>query len=753
MSQQSVNINIPSIQNKPVVFAQNNVPPAMQGGIDQEKVRQTVDNNYIANRARASKDTNPFALLGLGTALWYGIGQTMEKLNPKFGGDYEKSIGGKVGAFGDRISNTWLGKKVGSFLDWVKGKADHLDTKKAKNGSPKHKIIYSLRHHSTSPEWKFAKMPANGLLGFLAVDTEQVIESFMEPIGGKIQKLQQYGVDASQLETLKKNLAGKPTSIQHLAIQKLELEQLGADAKIVERIAERRGLSGLQEYAKYLKTKEFGLSGIKEFNKLKVAMAEHPEEVQKMLDSIAGKHPNWKVSIWKGDGGVNAGPVKRFLNKIRTHFFGRDVRWTEYRNKWKIATGNGAQSRFGKFLTKSMGWLLEGSTNRFAGGKLVVAMQAGIFADMLINTFKAPKGEKGKTFAERFVNDFTYFIGLTAGILAMHKVGGFKYAGLDEAGKAAYKKALKKFNFKNDNGLFKDKAARKAAKKALDKMLGSKNIKNPITKLLHRAARIINWGNERVHSYVSKSKYNMNWLRKLKNGNLLGVPIRILIPMAVVTPFLVKLTTTAAHKLFGRPTHSVLDEEEDENNQEKEAQALGNQPPFGQNIDASQKPQFKNPQDYQSDTNLIKMAANGQYPSASQVATATAATTNAVQNDSAVTEQQPVQPKDPQDYQSDTNLIKMTANGEYPAKSPERTYVPSSDSVFNQGSNTVTTTTTTITNGDSDEKTELEPTRTYIPSPECVVKNNTDLTAAEKALADADNAEKFVNETLAQING
>ena len=75
---------------------------------------------------------------------------------------------------------------------------------------------------------------------------------------------------------------------------------------------------------------------------------------------------------------------------------------------------------------------MEGCTNRFAGGKLAVAMQAGIFADMLYQTIKAPKGEKIKTFGERFVNDFTYFIAMTLGIMGMHKIGGFKYAGLDK---------------------------------------------------------------------------------------------------------------------------------------------------------------------------------------------------------------------------------------------------------------------------------------------------------------------------------
>ena len=161
MSQQIGGLNIPSIQNKRPVSFQQNPTPSMQG-VTQDQVRQTArdtaDNNFLANRAKASKDTNPFALLGLGAAIWYGIGQMMEKINPHFGGDWEKSLGGKVGGFGDRISNTWLGKKTGSLLNWFSRKLDVWE----KNS----KIIYTLRHHSTSPEWSFAKMPGKGLVGF-----------------------------------------------------------------------------------------------------------------------------------------------------------------------------------------------------------------------------------------------------------------------------------------------------------------------------------------------------------------------------------------------------------------------------------------------------------------------------------------------------------------------------------------------------------------------------------------------------------
>ena len=123
MSNQAINgLNIPSIQNnKPITFQQNSTP-TMQGvtipasgndtfqsstsmqGVDPNAVKQSVDqtvnNNYVANRMKASSDSNPLAVAGLTGVTWYGIAQAMDKVNQKYGGDWETSIPGKIAKFG-----------------------------------------------------------------------------------------------------------------------------------------------------------------------------------------------------------------------------------------------------------------------------------------------------------------------------------------------------------------------------------------------------------------------------------------------------------------------------------------------------------------------------------------------------------------------------------------------------------------------------------------------------------------------------
>lgn len=745
MSQQSINgLNIPSIQAKPVTFQQTNIPP-MQGatamqGVDAEKVKQSVDNSYLANRAKASSDSNSAAVLGLTGATWYAISQGMDKFNPKCGGEFNKSILGRLGNLGDRFSTqTWLGRKLEGFSRWTGKQINKL--------AGKSKIVYSLQNHATRPEWQWAKMPGAGVHGFLSMDAEQVIEEFTKPIAHRqssimgiptgvknlVQKLENYGLKQADIDAFAQSLKGKSLLDKSLALQVKELELLGADAKVIASVKNKRGISGLQKLAESLKYKKLGFKNRKEFEALKGKFLDNPDKVIKMFDKMAKEHPDWKVSIWRGQGNI--------FSKIKNHLFGRTVSFSEYRNKYIATLGKGAHTKLGRALQKSVGWIMEGGTNRYAGGKLAVLMQAYIFGDMLYHTIKAPKGEKGKTLIERAVNDFTYFIGMSLGIMGMHKIGGFKYAGLDVKGREAYREALKVFNDKVKNGVFKSKKSYKLARKALDKKLGVKNIKNPITKLLHKIGKLINLGNERVLSYRSPKNWNMNLLRKLGNGNILGVPIRIIIAMGIISPFLAKWTTKTAHMIFGKPTHSVLDEDKEEESAEA-ANALANQPVSTQNQFKPTVPP-RAPQTYFSDTNLIKIQANK----------------NNKQQNHQQNFKGGLTSQDIQQY-NDTNLIKQTINGQPAAQSAPQpaeqtvqtapvqqdtpqvqpnakngnTYIPSQESKVLVAPNK-----------------QQEPVRTYIPSPEGMVQKGPDTTAADKAMAEADAAEKFINETLATL--
>lgn len=687
MSDTAINpINIPSLQPKNQVNFQQNpsyTQPPMQG-TGSEQIRQSVDNSYLANRAKASGDATPEQLLPFWLASWYGLGQLMDKFNPLCRGEYKDSILGKIGGWGDKVSTeTRVGRGIENGLQWIDNKTTAL--------AKKNKIVNALKNYSTRPEWSFAKTPGAGVHGFLATDTEQLFENFLNPLTNRqvkspffgiplsaksnyYQGLEQYGnITQQEINNFVKSLKGKTFAEKTLALQKKELELLGANADIVAKIEGKTGLKGLEKLAKSLKVKKLGFKSIREFNELKGNFLDNPDKIMKALENADKKI---KFSVWRGNDNI--------LGKIKSHLIGRIATPQEYLNKYKAVLGKGNTSRLGRFLPASLGWLTEGTTSRFAGGKLAVAMQSYFLADMLYHTIKAPKGEKTKTFAERFVNDFTYFMAMTFGIKAMHKVGGLKYLGIkDKAGIEAYRKGIEAFKAKHAAGLLNNKKAYKFAQKRLDVLLGKQNVKGFFNKLFFKVGKLINLGNERIPAYKSTSKYNLNWLRKCANGNILGVPLRFAIPMLVISPFLAKLTTKTAHKIFGKPTNSVLDEDKEP----EEVKTAQQTQPQNNNIPEVNKPQQppRNPNQY-ADSNLIKQRTN------------------------AINGQQQVNNVNPQ--QATPNAT--NPNVAQPTK----------------------------------ENEEKEPVRTYIPSPVGMVPQTPDMSGINQAMSQADAAEKYANSVL-----
>ena len=560
--------------------------PAMQA-IDGHAVKQSVDNSYLANRVKASENGNSNLTLGLTLATWYALAQAMDKFGPKCAGEYDKSILGKIGSFGDnvqtRFTSTAIGKGTQKVYHGI-GKVWHWLTGKSK-------VAYALENTPTQAEWKFAKNSGGGLKGFLAMDTDQLFGYFMKPIDD-VNKLEQFGYTKDQIDNVAKTLSGLNKTDKAAALAKEELRALGIKDASINKIFSKKGIQGLNEYSKHVKVRKLGFRNLAEFENVSKDALENADKIYNALLKADNK---MSISVSRKYG---------TLGKVKGHLFGRKVTIPELRNKFTATLGKGNKTKLGRFLPKAFAYFLEGTTNRFAGGKLAVFMQAFIFGDMLANSFIAPKGEKFKTFMERFVNDFSYFMALPLAYVAMHKVGGMKYAGLDKKGVEAYRAALKAFNEKAKAGGFASKAEYKAAKNALSDMLRA-GVKNPVTRFFKGIGRFINMGNETRAAYKSTSKMNLNFLRKIPNflKNLGGVPLRIAIPMAVIVPVIAETCTKAENKVFGKPTKSVLDEEkEPEQLPEQQIASQSNNNPF-----SNQPTVIPN-----TPTNLLNMYQNGQ---------------------------------------------------------------------------------------------------------------------------------------------
>lgn len=647
-------INLFGNYNRKVSFGASG-EPAMQGGNEAiAQAQQATGTSYMSNRVNASKDANPLTTLGLTAGIGYGIGQAMDYFGPKCEGKYEESMLGKLGSWGDKFSKE---TKVGRFIERNLRKLNVGFWKASK----KSRTAYALRNHSTSPSkgfpWDFARLPFHGLHGFLSMDTHTVLEEFTKPISDRprkwfgifprssandFQKLEQYGMTQDAIETFEKSLSNKTFAQKAYELQLKELELLGATPA---QITAKPSLPELQELAKELKiTKKLGFKSVAEFNTVMADAVAHPKEIMAALERATANGNDLHISINRNTG---------TLGKIKSHFLGRKVSLSEYLNKYKATLGKGNKTYLGRALPKTLGWLTEGCTNRFAGGKMAPFIQAAIFADMAYHTVKAPKGEHGKTFVERFVNDFMYFVASTAGLIGLHKIGGWKYIGTNIDGREAYRAAQEAVNAKNSIKGFATKKLYKDAINAANTHLNVKGLKW-YEKVMQKIGCFVNMGNEHFKPYLSPNKNNMNLLRRIANTNLIGVPLRLWLVMGVAMPFIVKAATKTVHMIFGKPTNSVLDEDKEEEQQQPELAMQNPQPQQNPNVpplppvDPNKLP----------NSNLIRQTVTGQIP--------------------------PQQVQNPYNQYPQQNSQNNSQNNSNTVVEPVRTYIPSPVSTINQ---------------------------------------------------------------------
>lgn len=488
--------------------------------IDTETIKQNVDKNPVM---QAANQENPLLLWGLTLPIWFGISRVMERFNKACATktDGTPNLLDKVRNFGDKIGQNFESDKFKKISNFIKNKRIFLDEKVVKR-SP---VLNSLFHTPTKPKFSMAVMMSKGTIAETANDATQAFNAFVKNADGayNLENLKRLGLSAEKLEEMSKN-----------------------DYKYVDDI-------------------------IKACNRMK------PDEFVEL----------GKANIQSIPGAL---PMKKFFRdkllgeNLYTKLFGREIRFSELSNKLEALKGlNGAPGKtsIGKMLPKGFLRTVEGLTNGTAGGKLAIAMQAYCFADALVASIKAPKGDKGKTFAESTVNNLSYYLLMPLGLGILYHVGGLKYIGMNPEQVKNYRAALEGFNARK----FTNKAEYVQAKNALKDMLKgstklskaegagktiSKCITNIVRKPLKAAGSALSVGLESIKPYVGKetsgaAKSLKDLGFKLKGGA--GFPVRFLAYMLVFAPPLANLAVKGCHLIFGRPAKSVIDKEPEKEEQ------------------------------------------------------------------------------------------------------------------------------------------------------------------------------------------
>lgn len=733
------------INNKKVPFGSNTagfgmqsnavpqgIPPMQGERIDPEKLKQNIQDSYVASRLGQLEDINPIQQLGVAVPVWYGLAQSMDKFAEKCRGSYADTIQYRMGAFGDRVSEGVSNSKFGKsgFANWLKNTYSST-AKSVKNFLNKSAVFRAFDKTPSKPELPIVLGQANGMKGALLFDYPQIADNFMKPLK-YAEDLDCYGATADDIKRVKNLLKGVADkgkagdAARRIILEAEEFRLLSPD-KADDVVNAFKSMESGARMAKLkdLKAQAMGFADYSTFEVIK-------KDIHSHLDDVIAACKKAKSGVYsKIDIHDNS-----TLNKVWGHLFGRKVEFSEMANKLIGSKGLDNpyhRTKLGKLLPKYANMFLEGATNRVAGGKLVAIMQAWFVAEAIIRTAQADKGDKLRTFTERLTELIGFFIFMPAAIQLMHKLGGMQYAGMTAEAVAKYRQAVKEFNTKVASGLFAgNKSGYKAERKALaDQLKGG--TKNPIAKLCKKIGRTISVGLEQIRPYTKHAveggfKGRMKdffrnpkyWLKQCA-----GYPMRVVLAMFMIMPFLNKIGIKVSHAIFGKPKHSVLEDGKEKKPEMTEEQ----QQELIKMLEEAQKQQQQNaktfvsnnsptnllnqyrpkPVENNSPTNLLNMYKSGNPYQAAITAPAAANNT---------------QPQAP-----------APSSASQTEPEPVRTYIPSPEPVKI-----------------AEEKpaVEPEPLRNYIPSPSPaqISNNNLDTTPADKALRKSEALEKEAMDIL-----
>ena len=707
--------NIYNKQQKPqfkAVLPQQAAQPqvAMQA-VNPELLKENVQDSYVANRIGETAE-DPKGMLytaALTVPTWFAISKGMDYYSNKSRGDFNDTVHHSVGQLGDDVTNYVKNSSFGksSFANSINNGFKNFKGFLKKNFVDRFRITRAMAYTPSKPELPMVIGQADGMVGMQLFDYPQHGEQFVKPLK-YVEDLDCYGASKADIKKWK-DLLNKASTPQARAeiMQRAELETILQNSRLKRTPAqiakEISDFKALGEDAKILKLKDMKAFewGYKDFAEMEAVQKDIHKRMPRVLEACHDANRKMFTRIW----GTNHSKWGR----IKTWVFGREVYASETANKLAGSLGNVnlaenkeldsvlkktgldkkvPKSMLGKFLAKYNNLVLEGATNRVAGGKFVALMQAAYLADVLYKTAKADgAGEKVKTFAERFTEMIAFFVAMPFAIQLMHKVGGLQYAGMTKQQVEAYRQHLKIHNDKAMAAGFKDKAAWKASKDALKTELNA-GVKNPITKLFKRIGRVVSVGLEQIRPYDTKAVTRNGVWEKIKDlfrhpkfgmKQMAGYPMRIILGMFMILPFLSKIAVKGSHLLFGKPKNSLLDE--------------------GKEPEKTQTPTQQQPQ-------LPPQLQQVQTPS-QQTTTQTTTTTS------------------------------------------QQTGQSSPSNLLNKYKNKTTTTTTTTQTSENKPAAAQEPVRTYIPSPVGVqIKQAEDLTAADEAMRRADLAEQQALQTL-----
>ena len=700
MSSQGVNpFNIQQKQyiaqnNK--AFGMNTIPQnagtPMGAQIDTQTLVNAASDNFISDRITAFDEINPGTQLAVALPATVAINAAMDKYLKLYDGDYAKSFPGKLGNWGDKVSESFSNSRIGKFWGGIKRKLSPYSKKAYENSA----ILRAINETPSSPELELVKKQMNMGKDFSLSSYHEFAQKFIKNPIKSAQDLDILAADKTTIDRVESLLKSAPKDAHENILLKEQYKLLNpaaADAEIEGFLNNANRTKILQD----MKAKALKYNNVEQFEQL---MQDTSKNFKQIYNKLLHTDPKYGSKIWWSD--------KNALTKAMGFLFGRKETTSQMRNI--ITSSLGAENTMhrtalGRTLPKIWNLLMEGSTGRMFMGKLSTLMQGWFLAEALVMASRQETtGDKIRSFAERITELIGFLIFMPPSIKLMHKIGGLKNWGMAPKTVKEYEAAKLEHNMKKAQGLFANKKAAKADLKAIEAM--KPKAKNPISWLARKLGQFITTGDKTTTRPYSRFKhkdvdlcitellknpvqYFKNIPHRLKDiacnpkywfKRAAGWPIRFAIPMLLIVPFFNKIAVKGVHTIMGKPKYSLLDESKVEEHNQKVEQL------------ENMKNQTEQAQQSQNNLNPNNL--------------------------------------------SDTNLIKQTVNNQY---TPDRNV------------KTTTTTTQTVTNPVNNANSNMEPVRTYIPSPISVVNQGLDPSKADMAIVNADKTEQEIANILADI--
>ena len=676
---------------------ENNRPynPSMKGNPNAVDTTPTADTYQSQPIQGEQTSSNPLEKAAYIIPTWFVLNEGTKLFDKVCGGEYEKSLVGRLGKFGDRVSGTKLVRN--SFVENLKTTGSTIK-RNFQAFIDKHPMLSAMDKTPTKPENSMPK-------SFMETQAEADIKEAAGKLDKFIEKtpksLKEAGATKAEIDALKTkfgtDILGRIKNSE-AAIQEFQLTKMGGP-DILNTIARREAALGqqLQRYETYLGT----------------LAKDDPmrDAVKKRIKSIKDLKEGYKANTLRnvklkavGLNGTTYGTIKKDPTKVAAKLESALEKAKAFSPKLsqvlnKIKSIHAPKTKLGRFLPKMAKLGMRGLT--FGGGTFNTLFIAFMMGQSVKNAFDAPKDQKAGTIASGLLEAMSWVVSMPIALGAMHKVGGLQYTGLSKAQVEAYRTAKAAFDAKAKAGGFLTEAAYKTEKEAVKALKNVAGKQSWFTKLGVNLGKFISVGLEQFAPFketalnaAEKGKFSRmmsNLGRKMPNflRNCAGYPLRFGLYMFAFAPVVDKLFSGVTSAIFGKP----YDPEKIKEEQEKEAarKAALYPGPSIMPIPGADKNVGTTDLNTLSNNNLVKQKVMGVKPTDTvQTQTYPTATPNqspAVQGETVPSYNEPFMPPVQEVNNNNQPFMPPVQNGQQEQKDPNkseydtvpRSYVPQID--------------------------------------------------------------------------